>query len=66
MINAFIHINMLQSSHSMYILTIKDYAGISDPHGVRGNAGIVAIVFFWDVEEDQHWLFTLILYLNPV
>lgn len=50
----------------MYILTIKDYAGISDSHGVHGNTSVVSIVFFRDVEKDEHRLFTLILYLNPI
>lgn len=29
-----------------YILTIKNYACIGDPHGIHGNTGVVSIVFF--------------------
>lgn len=52
--------------YSIYILTIKNYAGISDSHGVHGNASVVPIVLFRDIEEDEHRLFTLILDLNAI
>lgn len=50
----------------VYILTIKNYAGVSDPHRVHGNAGVVSIVFFRHVEEDEQRLFVLSLYFKAV
>lgn len=47
-------------------LTVEDYAGVGDSHGVHSNARVVPVVFFRDVEEDEHRLFTLILYLNAI
>lgn len=61
-INTFIHIWV--SSHN--VLTKEDYAGIRYSHGIHGNTSIVSIVLFWDIEKDEHWLFSLFLDLNPV
>lgn len=47
-------------------LTIKNYAGISDSHGIYSNTCVIPIVLLWDVEKDEHRLFTLILYFDPI
>lgn len=52
--------------HRANVLTIENYAGVGHPHGVRGDAGVVSVVAFRDVEENEHRLFALILDLNAV
>lgn len=47
-------------------LTVENYAGVGHPHGVGGDAGVVAVVAFRDVEEDEHRLFALVLDLDAV
>lgn len=52
--------------HRANVLTIENYAGVGHPHGVCGDAGVVSVVAFRDVEENEHRLFALILDLNAV
>lgn len=52
--------------HRANVLTVENYAGVGHPHGVRGDAGVVSVVAFRDVEENEHRLFALILDLNAV
>lgn len=52
--------------HRASVLTIENYAGVGHPHGVCGDAGVVSVVAFRDVEENEHRLFALILDLNAV
>lgn len=34
-------------------LTIENYAGISHPHDIHGNASVVAVVLLRHVEKDE-------------
>lgn len=52
--------------HRANVLTVENYAGVGHPHGVHGDAGVVSVVAFRDVEENEHRLFALILDLNAV
>lgn len=52
--------------HRANVLTVEDYAGVGHSHGVRGDAGVVAVVAFRDVEENEHGLLALILDFNAV
>lgn len=52
--------------HWVNDITIENYAGVGHAHGVHGDAGVVSIVPFRDVEENEHGLFAFILDLNAV
>lgn len=53
-------------AHRVPVLTVENYAGVGHPHGVHGDAGVVPVVSFRNVEENEHGLFALILDLDAV